>query len=86
MEQYYQDRRDYGASGGTCGVVIGNSRYFNFSCANTGQTYALTATGTGSTTGFVYTLNQNSIQGSTVSAAWGGTTHSCWITRKGEAC
>jgi type IV pilus assembly protein PilE len=86
MEQFYQDNRNYGVSGAACGVVIGNTKYFNYSCTNTGQAYALTATGTGSTTGFSYTLNQISTQGSTVAAAWGGTTHSCWITRKGEAC
>jgi type IV pilus assembly protein PilE len=86
MEQFYQDNRNYGASGAACGVVIGNTTYFTYSCTNTGQAYALTATGTGSTTGFTYTVNQGSVRSSTMSAAWGGTTHACWITRRGEAC
>ena len=86
LEQFYQDNRNYGVSGAACGVVIGNTTYFTYSCTNTGQAYALTATGTGSTTGFTYTIDQSSARSSILSAAWGGTTHSCWVTRRGEAC
>ncbi len=86
MEQFYQDNRNYGASGGACGITIANSTLFAFTCTNTGQAYALLATGTGSTAGFSFTINELSTRSSTVSSAWGGTTHGCWVTRRGEAC
>jgi type IV pilus assembly protein PilE len=86
MEQFYQDNRNYGASGGACGVTIAATQYFTYACANTGQAFTLTATGIGSTTGFAYTINQTSVRSSTASAAWGGATYACWIARKGEAC
>jgi type IV pilus assembly protein PilE len=86
MEQFYQDNRNYGASGGACGATVQNTQYFTYSCANTGQAFTLTATGTGSTAGFSYTINQTSARTSTASAAWGGSTYTCWIARRGEAC
>jgi type IV pilus assembly protein PilE len=86
MEQFYQDNRNYGTSGGACGATIANTQYFTYGCANTGQAFTLTATGTGSTAGFSYTINQISARSSTVSAAWGGSTYACWIGRRGEAC
>jgi type IV pilus assembly protein PilE len=86
MEQFYQDNRNYGTSGGACGISIANSTLFAFTCTNTGQAYVLTATGTGSTAGFSFTINELSTRSSTVSAAWGGSTHACWVTRRGEAC
>jgi type IV pilus assembly protein PilE len=86
MEQFYQDNRNYGTSGGACGTTVQNTQYFTFSCVNTGQAFTLTATGTGGTSGFSYTINQISARTSTLSAAWGGSTHACWIVRKGETC
>jgi type IV pilus assembly protein PilE len=86
MEQFYQDNRNYGTSGGACGITNANTTYFAYSCTNTGQAYVLTATGTGGTAGFSFTIDQISVRSSTLSAAWGGTTHACWITRKGETC
>lgn len=86
MEQFYQDSRNYGTSGGACGVVIGNTAQFTYSCTNTGQAFVLTATGIGSTAGFSFTINQTTARTSTLSAAWGGTSHNCWIARKGETC
>ena len=86
MEQFYQDNRNYGTSGGACGATVQNTQYFTYGCANTGQAFTLTATGTGSTAGFTYTINQTSARSSTVSAAWGGSSYACWIGRRGEAC
>ena len=86
MEQSYQDNRNYGASGGACGITVANTQYFTYSCTNTGQAFTLTATGTGGTAGFSYTINQTSARTSTVSSAWGGSTYACWIARRGEAC
>lgn len=86
MEQFYQDNRNYGTSGGACGVTVPNTSNFTLTCTNTGQAFVLTATGTGGTAGFSYTINQTSARSSTVSAAWGGTTQACWVTRRGEPC
>ncbi len=86
MEQFYQDNRNYGSSGGACGTTVQNTQYFTYSCANTGQAFTLTATGTGGTAGFSFTIDQTSARTSTASAAWGGSTYACWIARRGEAC
>jgi type IV pilus assembly protein PilE len=88
MEQFYQDNRNYGPAGGACGITPQNTNYFAYTCAlgATNQTYLLTATGAGSTTGFTYTVNQQGVQSSTASAAWGGATQNCWIARRGETC
>ena len=86
MEQFYQDNRNYGASGGACGTTIANTQYFTYSCANTGQAFTLTATGAGGTAGFSYTINQTSARTTTVAAAWGGATSACWVGRRGETC
>jgi type IV pilus assembly protein PilE len=88
MEQFYQDNRNYGPAGGACGIVPQNTNYFAYTCAlgTTNQAYLLTATGTGSTAGFSYTVNHQGTLSSTASAAWGGATQSCWIARKGEPC
>ena len=70
LEQYYQDNRAYGPTAATtCGtasanaLVIGDTKYFDFSCttSNSGQNYTLTATGrTGGTVdGYTYTLNDS---------------------------
>ena len=85
MEQFYQDNRNYGVSGGACGIVVAASPQFNFSCTNTGQAYLLTATGTAGTAGFTFTVDQ---LGTRVSAAlpagWGTAPMNCWVTRRGS--
>lgn len=87
LEQYYQDNRDYGSTNAGCGVANPNAgRNFDIRCVSadgTNQTYLLTATGRGSMNGFSYTINQSGTQGST---AWGVTSTTCWITKKGEVC
>lgn len=87
LEQYYQDNRNYGSTTAGCGVANpSGGRNFDFKCVSadgTNQTYLMTATGKASMTGFSYTINQAGTQGST---AWGATSTTCWITKKGEAC
>jgi type IV pilus assembly protein PilE len=102
MEQYYQDNRNYGATGGgACGVnpatASSNLKYFVIGCApavdatvGAGyQSYVASATGNAGTpvAGFVFTINNNNQQQTTGEpAGWGTGTINCWVVRKGGAC
>ena len=77
VEQYYLDNRTY--VGVPC--PTGSSR-FAITCAVTDTTYTLTATGSGSVAGFVYTLNERDVR--TTSGTWGD--GNCWILRHGDTC
>lgn len=100
MEQYYQDNRQY--TGGPCSS---SNDYFTFSCPSSGNTgngtaypnpnpgssgYTILATGTGTMTGFNYTINQINQKESWISSPnhsnWDAKSASCWITNKGGKC
>jgi prepilin-type N-terminal cleavage/methylation domain-containing protein len=94
LEQFYQDNRSYANAAGVCGVVMpGNSR-FTFTCALTGvapvpanQGFTVTATGVGTTAGFVFTIDQRRRQATTsLPAGWGAYPATCWVAKKGETC
>mgnify|MGYP003385465047 CR=1 FL=1 len=100
MEQYYQDHRGYGATGATvCAAEAPaptwgtfaptGAQYFTFSCALTSDTnnqgYVLTATGSdGRAVGHTYTLNHNSMKGTTLFKGT-ASTKPCWLI-KGTEC
>lgn len=97
MEQYYQDNRNYGATGTTCATDSGASawsgfapsgrKYFTYSCAtsSSGQAYTVTATGSaGAATGHVYTINQAGDRATTTYKD-ATVTAACWLT-KGTTC
>lgn len=91
MEQFYQDNRTYAGNqcGGQCGVACPNTQFFSYTCitANNGQTFVLTANGTGPMAGFSYTINQDGARTSTITAAgWAANSNVCWITRRGGQC
>lgn len=101
MEQWYQDNRNYGSSGTTCGVAMPQLKYFTLSCnwgaGGTNQSYTVTATGGiagGDQTmaGFSYTINETNAKSTTISggspAAMKGFqgNANCWVTRKGGQC
>jgi type IV pilus assembly protein PilE len=94
QEQYYQDNRAYGPSSGACGASMpssGTSKYFNFACsaaaASSPQSYTVTATGSGSTAGFSFTIDHQGTRRTTaVPSGWGSAPQNCWLTRKGESC
>lgn len=81
MEQYYQDNRTYGASGGTVCANGSNppswntfapsaAKYFTYGCAlgssTDNQSYLLTATGSsGLVVGTVYTLDSSAAKATT---------------------
>lgn len=101
MEQYYQDQRTYGTTGGTCGVDPGlitpSLKYFTLACtpatnATVGpgyQAYTATATGNAGTpvAGFTFYIDNNNTQKTTAEpAGWGTGTIPCWVVRKGGSC
>jgi type IV pilus assembly protein PilE len=85
LEQLYQDNRNYGT--GVCGVAVPTSRHFTFSCAlgGGGQTYTLTAQGSGDLNTFTYTLTESNVR-ATTATKWGDTSTTCWILKKGGSC
>ncbi|WP_394779273.1 type IV pilin protein [Undibacterium sp.] len=92
MEQYFQDNRTYAATGTfsppcLTSITLGK---FTVACAATdvsATAYKITATGSGPTLGFVYTIDQTNSQATTgVKAGWGTVPKSCWITKKGQSC
>lgn len=93
LEQYYQDRRDYGSTATACGVTMPTSTHFTYSCnwgtGSSNQSYLITATGTGAMAGFTYTINQNNAKQTTAAPPeWQADVMptSCWITKRGGVC
>ena len=72
LEQWYQDNRTY-AGWATAARLdalrSGNAGTFAFTCATpTADTYTLTATGSGTAAGVVYTINQSNLRATVVTA------------------
>lgn len=94
MEQYYQDTRSYITAGGACGIgaVPAATANFTYACVGTTTTYFITASGSGSMSGFSYVVNELNVKTSAMSgqaAAAGWAAHSpntCWVTKTGGAC
>lgn len=82
MEQFYQDERTYT---GAPKCKASNVGKFTMGCAvtNGGNGYSLTATGTGPVSGFSYSLDE---QNTMASATPWGSSSSCWVTGRGQAC
>ncbi|HYC45011.1 MAG TPA: type IV pilin protein [Burkholderiales bacterium] len=92
MEQYFQDNRTYvgACAAGTVAPLPAGTRYFTFTCpALTATAFTLRATGVAAQGmgGFVYTVNEQNVQASTISgaAATAGfaSNAACWVTKKG---
>ncbi|TCV88952.1 type IV pilin protein [Sulfurirhabdus autotrophica] len=91
LEQYYQDNRSYaGACATGTSVPLPTGKYFVFSCPTLSTTaFSVVATGVAAqgTGGFVYTINDANVQGtSTVGSGWSGTGATCWVRRKDGSC
>jgi type IV pilus assembly protein PilE len=93
MEQFYQDNRTYvGACvAGTIAATPAATQNFTYACnIPDAQTYTVSATGQGSLSGFVYTIDQSNNQATTVSggAASAGYSSSttCWVRKKPNQC
>jgi type IV pilus assembly protein PilE len=86
MEQYFLDNRKYATTAPACATDTTTSKNFTFSCtAATDTTYTLQALGTGSMTGFTYTINQANVR-ATPATKWGPDSMTCWITKKDGSC
>ena len=92
MEQYFQDNRTYAAVGTftpPCSTTqtVGA---FSVSCTGTGSVlsatqYTIVARGSGTTNGFVFTVDQNGTRMTTgVKSGWGTPPYTCWLTKKGS--
>lgn len=82
-EKWFADNRTYvGVS-----ATIGNATNFTYACVTAAATFTCTATGTGSMTGFVFTINETNTRASTITGhtGWNNST-TCWITKKGMTC
>lgn len=86
METYFQDNRNYGTDP-VCGVPAPISPRFTYSCvaSNSGQAYAITATGSsGAVLGSTYRLDHTNQQ-STSSFKGASVSKGCWLLR-GDEC
>jgi prepilin-type N-terminal cleavage/methylation domain-containing protein len=87
MEQSYQDNRSYDAKTSPCKSAIADAGAFALTCSVDTSTYKITATGSGSVSGFTYTIDQDGLMNTTaLPASWGSATNGCWIMRKGGTC
>ncbi len=94
MERYYQDNRTYASTGAFTSpclaaastLIVGS---FQLSCvgAPTTTTFTLQAAGSGSTAGFVFTIDQNGNQATTITGVrgWNSCTNA-WVTKAGQTC
>mgnify|MGYP002136315964 FL=1 len=84
MEQRFQDTGSF-ANNGNCAVQLpANIANFTITCAVNGTNgYTATATGSGSMSGYTYTVNQAGTRATTAHPK--GTNATCWST-KGTVC
>ncbi len=95
MERFFQDNRTY-ASVGTiytpCDANIAVAQRtqgsFVITCTGvSGTAFTLVATGSGTTNGFVYTVNEVGTKATTAVGAPGwNTSTTCWVMKKGQTC
>lgn len=82
MEQAYQDSGSYGAAG--CTPTLPTAANFTITCVSGGQTYTATATGSGSMSGYAYTINNQGVRATTAHPK-GVPPGNCWSIR-GSVC
>ena len=88
LEQFYQDNRHYGSSGGGCGVAMPSAPGFRFACSGANpQSFVVTATGEASQGmgGYAYSVDQADQQ-KTLSFAGVAVDANCWLKKEGERC
>lgn len=90
MEQFFQDNRTYAGTcvAGTVAPPPTNTANWTFTCSGQSTTaYLVTATGTGSMAGFIYTVDQANTRRTTgLPSGWSGTGTTCWVIRKDGSC
>jgi type IV pilus assembly protein PilE len=95
LEQYFFDNRSYptaciASASGPAGAgkiyLPASAKFFAVTCTLTDSTYTVTATGTGSMVGFVYTIDQANTRKTTgVPSGWTSSAV-CWVSRKNGDC
>jgi len=96
MERYFQDNRTYAVVGtikppchADIAVASRTLGSFVLTCVSDATSYTLTATGSGPTNGFTYTVNTTDTRTTTIAspAPWPTVTSSpCWVLKKGQSC
>ena len=90
MERYYQDNRTYVTTGAFISPCAGASPIgtFTFSCTAgepTAISYKLQAIGSGSTAGFVFTVDQRNLKSTVATASgWAPGCGTAWETKAGQ--
>lgn len=81
-ELWFQDQRTY--AGLPCPA---STARWTYACVGDATTYSITATGVGSTSGFVFSIDQSNARATTgVPAGWSLPSSGCWVTRKDGGC
>jgi type IV pilus assembly protein PilE len=85
MEQRYQDTGNY-ANGTACAMAVPTVNHFTVSCTleASGQAFTATATGSGTMSGYTFTINHQGVRRTTAHPK-GAPTANCWSTR-GSTC
>ncbi len=95
LEQYFLDNRAYpgaciadapGPAGPGNIYLPASTKYFNVTCALAPTTYTITATGFGSMSGFVFTIDQANTRRTTAVPTGWTTSNACWVSRKNGDC
>lgn len=89
LEQHFQDNRTYvGACADDTVAPLPTSDDFTYTCPTLEEdTFTVVATGTGSMTGFTYTINEANAKSTTaVPEGWGTAPVACWVVGTGGAC
>ena len=92
MEQYFQDNRTYAGACTATSVAPqpANTTNFSYACAITSgppSTYTITATGQGGLAGYAYSINQDNVRSTVMTApsTWPGNA-TCWVLKKDGSC
>jgi prepilin-type N-terminal cleavage/methylation domain-containing protein len=96
MERYFQDNRSYVQVGTNpfppCTTAVTSGTFTTTPCTGgnvpTATQFTLTANGSNNTAGFVFTVTETNVQGTTVASpapsSWTtGSPFACWITKPG---
>jgi type IV pilus assembly protein PilE len=87
LEQFFQDNRTYvGACTDNTVAPKPQNDSFTYSCALTADTFTVTAQGLGAMSEFAYTINEKNEKATTALPASWGSSSTCWIVKKGQAC
>jgi len=90
LEQFFQDNRAYDNSTGGTPPCPASTKYFTIGCANTANTYVLTAAsnagqGLGAAGDYTYTINELNAKATTMFAGQASAA-ACWLMKKGDTC